>query len=64
MRRCYCEGHCPNGETNGTCVIRNGGLCFSSVEAVIEDDGKEHPFRTYGCLPSDERGLMQVRNSF
>ncbi|RZC35807.1 Pkinase, Activin recp and/or TGF beta GS domain containing protein [Asbolus verrucosus] len=61
MRRCYCEGHCPNGQSNGTCEIRPGGLCFTSVEVAYDDDGVEYPLRMYGCLPSDERGLMQCK---
>lgn len=54
-RKCYCEGHCPDGEHNGTCDLRPGGQCFSAIE---EYDNEIE--RTYGCLPPDERGLMQV----
>lgn len=59
MRRCYCEGHCPNGQSNGTCEVKIGGMCFTDVEAYVED-GEEYPVRRYGCLPPDEGSLMQV----
>lgn len=55
VKRCYCEGHCPNNEKNGTCEIKSGGMCFTSVELDYDE-----VIYTYGCLPEDERGLMQV----
>ncbi|XP_019865442.1 bone morphogenetic protein receptor type-1B isoform X3 [Aethina tumida] len=58
VRRCYCEGHCPNPDhVNGTCEIKPGGKCFTAV--VLGDDREE--VRTYGCLSADERGLMQCK---
>ncbi|XP_068914138.1 bone morphogenetic protein receptor type-1B isoform X5 [Tenebrio molitor] len=61
VRRCYCEGHCPGSQANGTCEIKVGGSCFTLVEVALSDDGAEYPRRTYGCLPSGERGLMQCK---
>ncbi|XP_056643163.1 bone morphogenetic protein receptor type-1B isoform X3 [Diorhabda sublineata] len=62
LKRCYCEGHCPDNQYNGTCEIRTGGVCFTSVEAVYDDiQDKDVPLYTYGCLPDDERGLMQCK---
>ncbi|XP_045476224.1 bone morphogenetic protein receptor type-1B-like isoform X2 [Harmonia axyridis] len=60
-KNCYCEGHCPNEQVNGTCEIRPGGMCFASVEAAVDDDGYEYPIYTYGCLSADEGGLMQCK---
>lgn len=58
---CYCEGHCPDGLHNGTCVAKPGSQCFSAVEDVINHEtGKMETERTYGCLPPDEQGFMQV----
>lgn len=59
VRKCYCEGHCPDGQTNGTCELRPGGMCFSAIEE-FDNDGHIEIERTYGCLPPDERGFMQV----
>lgn len=61
MRRCYCEGHCPNDQANGTCEIRTGGMCFTSVEAGQDENGREISIYTYGCLPPDEGGFMQCK---
>ncbi|XP_048519449.1 bone morphogenetic protein receptor type-1B isoform X2 [Dendroctonus ponderosae] len=60
VRRCYCEGHCPNGQSNGTCEVKMGGMCFTDVEAYVDDD-VEYPVRRYGCLPPDEGSLMQCK---
>ncbi|XP_066137936.1 bone morphogenetic protein receptor type-1B isoform X3 [Euwallacea fornicatus] len=59
-RQCYCEGHCPNGDSNGTCEVRPGGKCFTDVEAYF-DDGEEYPVLRYGCLPPDGGSLMQCK---
>nr|WAH70829.1 thickveins [Colaphellus bowringi] len=62
VKRCYCEGHCPDNQHNGTCEIRSGGVCFTSVEAVYDDvQDRDVPFYTYGCFSDDERGLMQCK---
>ncbi|XP_030761515.1 bone morphogenetic protein receptor type-1B isoform X2 [Sitophilus oryzae] len=61
VRKCYCEGHCANNVANGTCEIKGGGMCFTDVEAVINEDGEEFPLRRYGCLPGDEGTLMQCK---
>ncbi|XP_017769395.1 PREDICTED: bone morphogenetic protein receptor type-1B isoform X2 [Nicrophorus vespilloides] len=62
VRRCYCEGHCPHGQMNGTCEIKHGGQCFAAVEEVHDPDTNTYePEVTYGCLPADERGLMQCK---
>lgn len=36
-----------------------GGMCFTDVEAYVDED-IEYPVRRYGCLPPDEGSLMQV----
>lgn len=58
---CYCDGHCPDGKPNGTCVGQPGSQCFSAVEEVYNSEtGIWEEERTFGCLPPDESGLMQV----
>lgn len=60
---CYCEGVCPNHELfNGTCHAKPDAFCFSSIELVYDsetDQWKEE--RSFGCLGSEELGLMQVK---
>lgn len=59
---CYCQGHCPNDNFNGTCEARPFSQCFAAVEEVYNPDtGLPEPEFTYGCLPPEEKGLMQVR---
>ncbi|CAG2064067.1 unnamed protein product, partial [Timema podura] len=59
---CYCDGHCPDDQSNGTCVGQPGSHCFSAVEEVINSEtGMIEIERTYGCLPPDERGFMQCK---
>ena len=58
---CYCQGHCPNDNFNGTCEARPFSQCFAAVEEVYNPDtGLPEPEFTYGCLPPEEKGLMQV----
>lgn len=61
VRRCYCEGHCPDHQKNGTCEVKAGGLCFASSEPVYNPvtDAEEREV-TYGCLPANEGSHMQV----
>nr|CAD7431592.1 unnamed protein product [Timema monikensis] len=62
---CYCDGHCPDDQSNGTCVGQPGSHCFSAVEEVINaETGMIEIERTYGCLPPDERGFMQCKLAF
>lgn len=59
---CYCDGHCPGGEANGTCVAKPGSSCFAAVEEVfISETNTWEAERSYGCLPPDERSLMQCK---
>ncbi|KAL1497483.1 hypothetical protein ABEB36_008441 [Hypothenemus hampei] len=62
VRKCYCEGHCPNGQSNGTCEVKIGGMCFTDIEAEIED-GVEVAVLRYGCFPPDEGTLMQCKGN-
>ncbi|KAG8239805.1 hypothetical protein J437_LFUL019276, partial [Ladona fulva] len=58
---CYCAVHCPDNAANGTCEAKPGSHCFSAVEdAYNAETGRMEPQRTYGCLPPEERGFMQV----
>ena len=58
---CYCQGHCPDDTFNGTCEARPLSQCFAAVEEVFNPDtGLPEPEFTYGCLPPEEKGLMQV----
>ena len=58
---CYCQGHCPNDSFNGTCEARQFSQCFAVVEEVYNPEtGSVEPEYTYGCLPPEEKGLMQV----
>lgn len=59
---CYCEGYnCPNDLPNGTCLAQPGSQCFSAVEDVYNHEtSKMEPERSFGCLPPDEQGFMQV----
>ncbi|CAG9812554.1 unnamed protein product [Phaedon cochleariae] len=62
VKRCYCEGHCPDNQHNGTCEIRTGGVCFTLVEAVYDEEKeRDVPFYTYGCLTDDEKGFLQCK---
>ncbi|XP_018321756.1 bone morphogenetic protein receptor type-1B isoform X2 [Agrilus planipennis] len=62
VRRCYCEGHCPNEEPTGTCEIKQGGQCFAATVEVWDPDTNTYePEVTYGCFPADERGLLQCK---
>ncbi|BES94511.1 Glutamine Synthetase [Nesidiocoris tenuis] len=59
---CYCDGHCPDDQQNGTCVAKKGSKCFAAVEAVfIEDTMSWEPTWSYGCLPPEEAGFMQCK---
>lgn len=59
---CYCDGHCPGGQQNGTCVARPGSQCFAAVEEVYNHETNTwESERSYGCLPPDERGFMQCK---
>ncbi|XP_075238301.1 serine/threonine receptor kinase thickveins isoform X2 [Lycorma delicatula] len=59
---CYCEGHCPNGAQNGTCVAKLGSYCFSAVQEEYNSETKTYePELSYGCLPPDEQGFMQCK---
>lgn len=61
---CYCDGFCPDDKQNGTCILRKGGYCFSAVEEVWDNDLQEFvPEWSFGCLPSDESGLMQCKGN-
>lgn len=56
--RCYCHGHCPGEQENGTCVTQEGGTCFAAIEEFfnVETDEVELE-RTYGCLAGGGVGL-------
>jgi len=59
---CFCLGHCPGNELNGTCTAPPGAPCFSAVEEVLDPETDLLvPERTYGCLPADEQGLLQCK---
>jgi len=59
---CFCLGHCPNNQLNGTCEAPPGAPCFAAVEEVLDPSTDTLvPERTYGCLPPDEKGLMQCK---
>ena len=46
---------------NGTCEARSFSQCFAAVEEVFNPEtGSLEPEYTYGCLPPEEKGLMQV----
>ncbi|GFT67028.1 hypothetical protein NPIL_405422 [Nephila pilipes] len=59
---CYCAGHCPSNQPNGSCFARPNSQCFSAVEQVYnQDTGLLEDERTYGCLPPEENGFMQCK---
>merc|ERR1712088_1001506 len=59
---CFCLGHCPGNQLNGTCTAPPGAPCFSAVEEVLDPETDLLvPERTYGCLPADEQGLLQCK---
>ncbi|XP_014257195.1 bone morphogenetic protein receptor type-1B isoform X2 [Cimex lectularius] len=59
---CYCDGHCPGDEQNGTCLAKPGSQCFASVTAVFNKETMQwEQENSYGCLPPDERGFMQCK---
>eukprot|EP00088_Acartia_fossae_P031264 TRINITY_DN3217_c0_g1_i3.p1 TRINITY_DN3217_c0_g1~~TRINITY_DN3217_c0_g1_i3.p1 ORF type:complete len:599 (+),score=81.16 TRINITY_DN3217_c0_g1_i3:105-1799(+) len=59
---CFCFGHCPNNQLNGTCTVQENAHCFAAVEEVLDPETNTLvPERTYGCLPPDETGLLQCK---
>jgi len=61
---CFCLGHCPSHEPNGTCEAPEGAPCFAAVEEVVDPTTELLVAeRTYGCLPPHEKGLMQCKGS-
>jgi len=59
---CFCLGHCPQNQLNGTCEAPEGAPCFAAVEEVLDPETELLvPERTYGCLPPHEKGLMQCK---
>jgi len=61
---CYCQGSCPDGRPNGTCQAAEGAGCFASAEEVYDPEiDTLVAERTYGCLPSEEGGLMMCRGN-
>ncbi|GIX72785.1 hypothetical protein CDAR_72271 [Caerostris darwini] len=59
---CYCAGHCPHNQPNGSCFARPDSQCFSAVERVYnEETNLMEDERTYGCLPPEENGFMQCK---
>ncbi|CAL1285066.1 unnamed protein product [Larinioides sclopetarius] len=61
---CYCAGHCPSNQPNGSCLARPNSSCFSAVEQVYNPDtGLLEDERTYGCLPPEENGFMQCKGN-
>jgi len=62
--QCYCQGSCPNGQPNGTCEAPPGAGCFAAAEEVYDPETDSMVAeRTYGCLPSEEGGLMMCRGN-
>jgi hypothetical protein len=60
---CYCRMHCPDGNFNGTCLGAPNSMCFAAAEQVYNDEtGGYESELSYGCMPPDEAGLMQVRS--
>lgn len=57
---CYCDGDCPDHAANGTCVAPPNSYCFVAMSEVPSSDNTKEVEYTYGCLPSHERGHMQV----
>lgn len=50
---------------NGTCEVKLGGLCFAAVREEYDNEtGAFDPEYSYGCLPPEEEGLLQVKISF
>lgn len=60
--QCYCDVHCPHNSLNDTCLTRPGGVCFAAVEVLYDPETNTYDQeRSYGCLPPEETGFMQVR---
>ena len=61
---CYCQGSCPSGRSNGSCTAAPGAGCFAAAEEVYDPHTDSLVAeRTYGCLPSEESGLMMCRGN-
>lgn len=58
---CFCQGHCPNNEPNGTCIAKEGSYCFAAIEEVFTKNKTLEGELSYGCLPPEESGLMQCQ---
>lgn len=61
--QCYCEGHCPDNQNNGTCETRPGGFCFALVEDIVDEEtGNSEPDYSYGCMaPEQNGGFLQCQ---
>lgn len=58
---CRCIGHCPDRKPNSTCVAKPHSQCFSAIAEVQDTYGVIIEERTYGCLPPEERSLLQCK---
>ncbi|XP_055684863.1 bone morphogenetic protein receptor type-1B isoform X1 [Lutzomyia longipalpis] len=60
--QCYCEGHCPDLRSNGTCEARPGGSCFSVVKSYRDENHELVSEFTFGCMsPEQSGGLLQCK---
>lgn len=47
--------------TNGTCEVKPGGMCFAAVREDYDNEtGAFDPEYSYGCLPPEDEGFLQV----
>ncbi|XP_055714034.1 bone morphogenetic protein receptor type-1B isoform X2 [Phlebotomus papatasi] len=60
--QCYCEGHCPDLKSNGTCEARPGGSCFSVVKSYRDENHELVSEFAFGCMsPEQSGGLLQCK---
>ncbi len=67
--KCYCP-QCPGNDVsdinynNGTCDVRPGGVCFSSVFEKYDIENNEYDERReYGCISDPDHVLLQCKGA-
>ncbi|XP_015589535.1 bone morphogenetic protein receptor type-1B isoform X2 [Cephus cinctus] len=54
---CFCEKHCSENQSSGSCEVKSGGHCFVAVKNIWEPEKGEYIQQwTSGCLSSKKIG--------
>ncbi|XP_024938312.1 bone morphogenetic protein receptor type-1A isoform X3 [Cephus cinctus] len=56
---CFCEKHCSENQSSGSCEVKSGGHCFVAVKNIWEPEKGEYIQQwTSGCLSSKKIGCI------